>query len=105
MRVSLSATQLLKFHGLWPILWPYLWPLKIVVAQSNKKLDIQGLTRGTHLYGHVAHLGMVYRVSGLSVLKQWAVNQLFLEISLMFLACLDHKWWAQFHLGILGQHG
>ena len=23
----------------------------------------------------------------------------------MFLACLDHKWWAQFHLGILGQHG
>ena len=36
------------------------------------------------------------------VLKQGAVNQLFLEVFLMFLACLDHKWWAQFHLGILG---
>ena len=36
------------------------------------------------------------------VLKQGAVNQIFLEVFLMFLACLDHKWWAQFHLGILG---
>ena len=36
------------------------------------------------------------------VLKQGAVNQLFLGVFLMFLACLDHKWWAQFHLGILG---
>ena len=26
------------------------------------------------------------------VLKQGAVNQLFLEVSLMFLACLDHQW-------------
>ena len=42
---------------------------------------------------------------GCLFLKQGAVNQLFLEVSLMFLACLDHKWWAQFHLGILGQHG
>ena len=36
------------------------------------------------------------------VLKQGAINQLFLEVFLMFLACLDHKWWAEFHLGILG---
>ena len=36
------------------------------------------------------------------VLKQGAVNQIFLEVFLMFLACLDHEWWAQFHLGILG---
>ena len=36
------------------------------------------------------------------VLKQGVVNQLFLEVFLMFLACLDHKWWAEFHLGILG---
>ena len=36
------------------------------------------------------------------VLKQGAVNQLFLEVFLMFLACLDHARWAQFHLGILG---
>ena len=39
---------------------------------------------------------------GCLVLKQGAVNQLFLEVFLMFLACLDHKWWAEFHLGILG---
>ena len=36
------------------------------------------------------------------VLRQGAVNQLFLEVSLMFLACLDHARWAEFHLGILG---
>ena len=36
------------------------------------------------------------------VLKQGAVNQLFLGVFLMFLACLDHARWAQFHLGILG---
>ena len=36
------------------------------------------------------------------VLKQGAVNQLFLEVFLMFLACLDHSRWAKFHLGILG---
>ena len=36
------------------------------------------------------------------VLRQGAVNQLFLEVSLMFLACLDHARWAKFHLGILG---
>ena len=36
------------------------------------------------------------------VLKQGAVNQLFLEVFLIFLACLDHARWAQFHLGILG---
>ena len=36
------------------------------------------------------------------VLRQGAVNQLFLEVFLMFLACLDHAWWAKFHLGILG---
>ena len=36
------------------------------------------------------------------VLKQRAVNQLFLEVFLMFLACLDHLSWAKFHLGILG---
>ena len=29
MRVNLSFTHVLKFHGLWPILWPDLWPLKI----------------------------------------------------------------------------
>ena len=39
---------------------------------------------------------------GCLVLKQGAVNQLFLGVFLMFLACLDHAWWAQFHLGILG---
>ena len=39
------------------------------------------------------------------VLKQGAVNELFLEVFLMFLACLDHARWAKFHLGILGQHG
>ena len=39
---------------------------------------------------------------GWLVLRQGAVNQLFLGVFLMFLACLDHKWWAQFHLGILG---
>ena len=39
---------------------------------------------------------------GWFVLRQGAVNQLFLGVFLMFLACLDHKWWAQFHLGILG---
>ena len=39
--------------------------------------------------------------SGCLVLKQGSVNQLFLGVFLMFLACLDHKWWAQFHLGIL----
>ena len=36
------------------------------------------------------------------VLKQGAVNQLFLGVFLIFLACLDHSRWAQFHLGILG---
>ena len=36
------------------------------------------------------------------VLKQKTLNQLFLEVSLMFLACLDHARWAEFHLGILG---
>ena len=36
------------------------------------------------------------------VLKQGAVNQLFFEVFLMFLACLDHSRWAKFHLGILG---
>ena len=35
------------------------------------------------------------------VLKQGAVNQLFFEVFLMFLACLDYASWAQFHLGIL----
>ena len=35
------------------------------------------------------------------VLKQGAVNQLFFEVFLMFLACLDHARWAKFHLGIL----
>ena len=39
---------------------------------------------------------------GFLVLKQGTVNWLFLGVFLMFLACLDHKWWAQFHLGILG---
>ena len=34
------------------------------------------------------------------VLKQGAVNQLYLEVLLMFLACLDHSRWAKFHLGI-----
>ena len=29
MRVNLSVTNLLKFHGPWSILWPDLWPLKI----------------------------------------------------------------------------
>ena len=42
---------------------------------------------------------------GCLVLKQGAVNQLFLEVFLMFLACMDHKSWAEFHLGILRQHG
>ena len=36
------------------------------------------------------------------VLKQGAVNQLFFEVFLMFLDCLDHSRWAKFHLGILG---
>ena len=36
------------------------------------------------------------------VLKQGAVTQLFFEVFLMFLACLDHARWAEFHLGILG---
>ena len=39
---------------------------------------------------------------GCLVLRQGAVNQLFFGVFLMFLACLDHAWWAQFHLGILG---
>ena len=39
---------------------------------------------------------------GCLVLKQGAVNQLFLGVFLMFLACLDHARWAKFHLGILG---
>ena len=39
---------------------------------------------------------------GCLVLKQGTVNWLFLGVFLMFLACLDHKWWAQFHSGILG---
>ena len=39
---------------------------------------------------------------GCLVLKQGAVNQLFLGVFLIFLACLDHSRWAQFHLGILG---
>ena len=39
---------------------------------------------------------------GCLVLKQGAVNQLFLRVFMMFLACLDHAWWAKFHLGILG---
>ena len=36
------------------------------------------------------------------VLKQGAVTQLFFEVFLMFLACLDHARLAEFHLGILG---
>ena len=36
------------------------------------------------------------------VLKQGAVNQLFFEVFLMFLACLDHSRSAKFHLGLLG---
>ena len=36
------------------------------------------------------------------VLEQGAVNQLFFEVFLMFLACLGHARWAEFHLGILG---
>ena len=36
------------------------------------------------------------------VLKQGAVNQLFFEVFLMFLACLDSSRWAKFHLGMLG---
>ena len=39
---------------------------------------------------------------GCLVLRQGAVNQLFLGVFLMFLACLDHARWAQFHSGILG---
>ena len=39
---------------------------------------------------------------GCLVLKQGAVDQLFLGVFLMFLACLDHARWAKFHLGILG---
>ena len=39
---------------------------------------------------------------GCLVLKQGAVNQLFLGVFLMFLACLNHARWAEFHLGILG---
>ena len=35
-------------------------------------------------------------------LKQGSVNQVFWGVFLMFWACLDHKWWAKFHLGILG---
>ena len=38
---------------------PYLHPWHIAVAQSNQKLYIQGVTRVTRVYGHVAHLGMV----------------------------------------------
>ena len=44
----------------------------------------------------------IYRVSGLSCPEAGAVNQLFFEVFLMFLACLDHARWAKFHLGILG---
>ena len=39
---------------------------------------------------------------GCLVLRQGAVNQLFFGVFLMFLACLDHARWAQFHSGILG---
>ena len=38
---------------------------------------------------------------GCLVLEQGAVNQLFLGVFLIFLACLDHARWAKFHLGIL----
>ena len=55
-----------------------------------------------HLRATVGHSKLTTGCPVCLVLKQGAVNQLFLEVSLMFLACLDHKWWAQFHLGILG---
>ena len=35
------------------------------------------------------------------VATQGAVTQLFFKVFLMFLACLDHARWAEFHLGIL----
>ena len=62
------------------------------------------------ILGHFSQLYLAHRFISTGcpvclVLKQGAVNQIFLEVFLMFLACLDHKWWAQFHLGILGQHG
>ena len=38
---------------------PLFRPWHMPVAQSNQELDIQGVTRGTRVYGHVAHLGMV----------------------------------------------
>ena len=44
-----------------------------------------------------------YRVAGLSCPEAGVCLSAILGVSLMFLACLDHKWWAQFHLGILGQ--
>ena len=50
----------------------------------------------------IAGISMYTGWPGCLVLKQGVVNQLFLEVFLMFLACLDHKWWAEFHLGILG---
>ena len=50
--------------------------------------------------------GMVTKVStGWPVcndLQQGSVNQVFRGVFLMFWACLDHKWWAKFHLGIRG---
>ena len=33
------------------------------------------------------------------VLSQWAVNQLFIGVFLMFLAVFHSKIWAQFHFG------
>ena len=61
------------------------------------------LQEGLHVNRTWAHLQLsTTGWPGCLVLKQGSVYQLFLGVSLMFLACLDHKWWAQFHLGILG---
>ena len=43
-----------------------------------------------------------YRVAGLSCPEAGGCKSAKSGVFLMFLACLDHARWAEFHLGILG---
>ena len=91
--------------------WSYILCNMFAMHNAGRKSQLHCKYYQNNAIYTISTTSMIYATStilqstgwpGCLVLKQGAVNQLFLGVFLMFLACLDHARWAEFHLGILG---